>query len=143
MSNEVFVSFEQAKRLKKLVFNEPCFYHYDIKVNVINPIENILKINSPKTVISSNHLARTNIEFSDRYVFAPTLSQACKWLRSKGLFVQVCLNGIRNMYYNEIFETKFNGRSTGTSELFDTYEQAQSAGIDVALGLLEHESEKV
>lgn len=126
MSKEDFVSFEQAKKLKALGFPQSIDYPFhnlwylkDGNVANISPIAD----GSYRTEVSCKCV---------------TISQACKWLRSKGLFVQVRLNGMRNMYYNEILETKCNGRSTGYSDLFDTYEQAQSAGIDVAIVLLEN-----
>lgn len=123
---ESFATFEQSKRLKELGFQllNPRFFYNEFG-----------DFSGFRIGMSSSS--------TNQYYQAPTLEQVCKLLRSEELFVQVCLNRIRNMYYNEIFETKCNGRSTGTSELFDTYEQAQSAGIDVALGLLEHESEKI
>lgn len=123
---ESFVTFEQAKLLKKLGFQltNPRFF-YD-QFGDFSGFRIGMSCSSPLP-----------------YYQAPTLAQACKWLRFKGLFVQVCLNGMRNMYYNEILETKCNGRSTGYSDLFDTYEQAQSAGIDVALGFLENASPKL
>lgn len=136
MSKEDFVSFEQAKRLKALGFNEPVFYRYDKDGDFW---QNELLVDD-KRYVCADELCYDNNEF-ESYFSAPTLSQACKWLRSKGFVVQVNINGARNMFYNRVIEMGINGFFSAASELFYTYEQAQSAGIDVALGLLENKNE--
>lgn len=124
MNTEDFVNFECSKRLKALGYEQSesnrHWYMNDGSIAEISPI--------------AGTIYRENV-----CCVMPTLAQACKWLRSKGLSVHVYMNRMRNMYYNEICETKVDGRSTGVSDLYDTYEEAQSAGIDVALGMLEGE----
>ena len=125
MSKEEFVSVEQAKKLKELGCPQSIDY----------PFHNLWYLKDGNVAnISPIADGSYRNEVSCKCV---TLSQACKWLRNKGLSVHVYMNRMRNMFYNEVCETKCDGRSTGTSDLFDTYEQAQSAGIDVALALLE------
>lgn len=129
MNKEDFVKFNQAMKLAKLGFDYETFMYYQVSDGEL--IDNGLRKDF-------NWKVRNNPERSTS-LSCPTLSQACKWIRSKGISVHVYINGIRNMFYNEIWETKCNGRSTGASELFDSYEEAQSAGIDIALEILESE----
>lgn len=125
MFKEDFVSFEQAQKLKAFGCPQSIDYPFhdlwylkDGNVANISPIAD----DSYRTEVSCKCV---------------TLSQACKWLRSKGWAVQVYLNGVRGNYYSEVWQIGFSGFVSEPSKLFDTYEQAQSVGIDVALGLLE------
>ena len=121
MNKEDFVSFEQAKRLKELGYeqNESNRHWYlnDGSIAEISPI--------------TGTIYRENV-----CCVMPTLAQACKWLRSKGFAVQVMFNRISYSYYSEVWETIFDGNIANVLKSYDTYEQAQSAGIDVALGML-------
>lgn len=131
MDEKDFVKFNQAMKLAELGFDYETFMYYQVSGGEL--IDNGLRKDF-------NWKARNNPERSTT-LSCPTLSQACKWLRSKGLSVHVYMNGMRNMFYNEIWETKCDGRSTGVSELFETYEEAQSDGIDIALGILKNKNE--
>lgn len=123
---ESFVTFEQSKRLKELGFQliNPRFF-YD-EFGDFSGFRIGMSSSSPCP-----------------YYQAPTLAQACKWLRSEGWSVQVYLNGVRTAYFARVWKIVMNSDVVDVPGQFGTYEQAQSAGIDVALGLLEHESEKV
>lgn len=143
MYNEDFVSFEQAKRLKALVFNEPVFFRYDKN----GKFEQNKWAIDEAGYVSADELCYdcNNFEF---YCSAPTLSQACKWLREKhNIHIQIesvvgkrwtyclvdteCLQDISGEYISRIPERD-------CYPVIDTYEQAQSAAIDIALGLLEN-----
>lgn len=121
MSIEDFVNIEQAKRLKAFGYEQSVsnrfWYLNDGNIAEISPIA------------TSDY--RENV-----CCVMPTLFQACKWLlRSKKMFVQVYMDEVSKMFYSRVWD--INGVASEPSDLFDTFEQAQSAGIDVALGLLE------
>lgn len=121
MDKEDFVSFEQAQKLKALGYEQSesnrHWYLNDCSIAEISP--------------RADFTYRENV-----CCVMPTLAQACKWLRSKGLSVQTTFNRISDSYYSEVWETVFDGKIVNAQKLYDTYEQAQSAGIDVALGML-------
>lgn len=132
MNKEDFVSFSQACKLKALGFNERVFCRY----NKNGKFEtNKWAVDDAGYVCADELCYDCNIY--DSYCSAPTLAQACKWLRSKGWSVQVYLNGVRTAYFARVWKIEMNSDVVEVKGQFDTYEQAQSAGIDVALGLLE------
>lgn len=76
--NEQFVTYEIAKKLKDLGFNEPCFKYYDEE---IKKTEDFLLE------------TRWGYEIKSNYVFAPLWQQAIDWLREKhGLCIEVEVN---------------------------------------------------
>lgn len=68
----------------------------------------------------------------------PSLALAAKWLREKHhLAVIVKLNGVRTMWFSEIWEMIPNGKVyDNPGVLYDSYEDALSAGIDNAIEIL-------
>lgn len=77
-------------------------------------------------------------DFSQFYVMAPTLNQAATWLRDKyHLAVIVKLNGLRTMWFSEVWTMATNGPVYNEpGVLFESYEEALSNGISKALQLL-------
>lgn len=133
MNNEDYVSYELAKKLKACGFDEPCDHYYNIGFKNDTDM----------------HYAVDN-DYNDRgkhCCSAPTLAHAQKWLReAKGIDVLVwnCACG----YGWEISKADTQSRGT-TLMVYDdngedmdsgmwlTYENALSAGITVALELIE------
>ena len=121
MNKEDFASFEQAKRLKALGYKQSVsnrlWYLNDGNIGEISPIAD------------ANY--RENVS-----CVMPTLAQVCKWLRSKDILIHPFLRS-NNKYSVQIWKiSSYEILETLRGE-FDTYEQAQSAGIDVVLELLE------
>lgn len=131
---EDFVSIEQAKRLKAFGFKQSLsnrlWYLNDGNIAEISPI--------------ADATYRENV-----CCVMPTLAQACKWLREKhNIHIQIesvigkrwtyclvdinCRQDISGEYISRIPERD-------GYPVIDTYEQAQSAGIDTALSLIEEE----
>ena len=137
MSKEDFVSFEQAQKLKALGFVEETTHYYnddgtfEEQSIYIEPSLDGRAV-SVSYVIDGGFNKHCSTAFD-----APTLSQACKWLRSKGWAVQTYLIGTRTAYFARVWKLEMNSDVVDVAGQFDTYEQAQSAGIDVAIGLLE------
>lgn len=135
MNQEDFVSFEQAQKLKALGFIEETTHYYDGDGTFeeqriyIEPSLDGRSI-SVSYVIDGGYNKYYSMSFD-----APTLSQACKWLRSKDILIHI-LPKSNNKYMTQVWEiSTYEILETLRGE-FDTYEQAQSAGIDVALELL-------
>lgn len=138
MNNEDYVSYELALKLKACGFDEPCDYGYSVKMR----LEPEVSFGKPKTVHSKDpknyNDNRKGIEKGLSFCSAPTLWQAQKWLREKGIAVSVQANEIQGelWYSADIITTK------GINELVDggfdymEYEAALSAGIASALELI-------
>ena len=134
METTDFCSYELSKRLKDCGFNEPCDHYYNGHGN-LNRYADTDRINRNT---NGHHTPSCS---------APTLAHAQKWLREKwGIDVLVwnCACG----YGWEI--SKADPQSRGTtlmvyddngedmdSGMWLTYENALSAGITVALELIE------
>ena len=144
MIKEDFVSFEQAKKLKALGLKSDTYKYYSV--------ENYSEGNNPFSfdticvgdLIDSPIICEEDdgeIIIDENYnIAAPTLSQACKWLRSKDILIHI-LPKSNNKYMTQVWEiSSYDILETLRGE-FDTYEQAQSAGVDVALGLLDERKE--
>ena len=124
---EDYVTFEQAVKLRELGFDWECFFPYT---------DGKIIINHPCPINWNNH-GYTGYEL----ISAPTLCQVQKWLREvKEIFVYSQITRqpeLKGKHYWEI--TSKNGETLDCipyGKLFDTYEQALSAGIDNALELL-------
>lgn len=120
---EDFVTFEIAKKLKNLGFEESTYHYY-----------NIDDIRYCRDDYPSNHNGDPLREFE---ISAPTISQALKWLRDK-FFLHIsqkpyaCKDGLMWMY--EI--RKFNKRIVlviANKTGFVEEEEASLAGIEYVL----------
>lgn len=131
---EEYVSYSQAVALKECGFDWECDRYYS-KEDAADG-----------TVWEYPNPTYENFNdgsFGSRSVSAPTLALAQKWLRDeKGWHVQVRINGVRDMFSVEIWEMTANGyfnrleHNDGHVKLFDSYESALSAGLDVMLELI-------
>ena len=139
---EDYVTFEQAQRLKKLGFDWKCNHYYqdnDQSLH-INFYENFNKHSKLNT--EDEKLIKVTL------YSAPTMSQAQKWLREKHntiILVDTYFKNYKDGDYSKaefeyvIVYMNFNATRKGSSKddkLFESYEQALSAGIDKALELL-------
>lgn len=140
METTDFCSYELSKRLKDCGFDEPCQTFYDANRELGRALDSD----------NFNHLGETyQGEWFTGTISAPTLAHAQKWLREvKGIDVLVwnCACG----YGWEISKADPQSRGT-TLKFYDdngedrdsgmwlTYENALSAGINVALQLLDNE----
>lgn len=126
-THEDYVSFEQAKRLKELGFDWECNHHYDNEGDcLLNPgiMGNIY--------YNCNEL--------DSIISAPTLAQAQKWLReAKQIIIIPCVAYREGIMKYDFYIVDEPIDLFDDSELFDTYEEALSAGIDKALELLKEQ----
>jgi len=142
MSNEDYVNYELALKLKACGFDEPCDHYYHIKNGVP---EDDMWFTLGSCADFNNYKRRP-----DDFVSVPFLWHAQKWLREvKGVDVLVwnCACG----YGWEISKADPQSRGT-TLKFYDdngedkdsgmwlTYEQALSAGIVSALELIEQEN---
>ena len=136
MNTEDYVSYQLALALKKAGFDEPCdHFYYD------NGFENDTDM---YCLFYKNYNS-----VRDRCCSAPTLWQAQKWLREKGIHISV------NPYmgydvdadgtlYNEYPSWGFELMDVASAEFMNdaggnhtSYESALSAGIAAALELIE------
>lgn len=133
MNAEDFVTYEQALALKKLGFNENCFYHY----NLNKELRANFSIDNNACIIEGYFL-RNNTNFSI-CITAPTLAQAQKWiLTNNKVFITVepyFVNWENGNYSNPKYEyiivdndgNRYESSSRKT--YFDSPEEAMSAGI--------------
>ena len=128
MKNKDYVTFEQAKALKELGYDEPCRAFYWTADGEFSECDSKVHTNSPNCATM---------------VAAPHVYDAVRWLREvKHWHVEVRINGTRYMFVVELWEMRDNGgylrleQNDGHVRLFDDYDTALSAGIDAALELL-------
>lgn len=120
---EDFITFEIAKRLKDLGFNEPFFFYYreDDKDKYVH------HANISKPLIYCDKI-------DNEVIIAPTISQVLKWLREehaihigislrKGWYFEI----IQYKYYEE--EKKYDYKLMTVSVIVDSYEEAVIEGI--------------
>lgn len=129
METTDFCSYELSKRLKDCGFDEPCYFYYT-------------RENAPEDHVWSTTSEEAPIDYN-KSVYAgcsmPTLAQAQKWLREKkGFFVEVTSEALHDWDYFilELDEDVNAGLARG-KEIYESYEQALSAGISASLQLIE------
>lgn len=135
--NEDYCSYELSRALKTAGFDEPCDHYYTPEIWHEGYIEYPMLL-WEQTAINSN-----DIIYFDERVSAPTLWQAQKWLREKkGIAINVIAHD-GGKYSNErVFLPNYDESATqwatwhiNGTPLFDTYEEALSAGIAEILRL--------
>ena len=123
MNIEDFCTYEQALALTELGFHKDCDYKWCIQLND-NPIPNYL-------------LAHPNEELQ-----APTLYEAQKWLR-KNRFIWLLSERVRQKelqgkFYYSITDKDLNETVPERFKLFNSYEEALSAGINECINILKN-----
>lgn len=138
MIMEDYVTFEQAKLLKELGFDECCYDRYNVDKKIEpNVIYNRTEVDSDMLCFDVNGRNIGDIS-------APTMSQAQKWLREvKQIIIIPCVTFIENIMKYEFYIVDEPIDFPPDNKIFDTYEQALSAGIDQALQLLTDKTEKI
>ena len=136
MNKEDFCTYSQAVRLKKLGFDWECIAKYGAEPDG-KPI-----------LVGSTVFVFRNSEEKGRDATAPTLAHAQKWLREEhSLYVDISTHG-KHCWTTNIVGYSDEDIPKGylhpvNVEVFDLFEQALSAGLDVALELLEENSKKL
>lgn len=120
---EYFISFEIAKKLKENGFDYPCVGHY---------VNNQLYI---------AHFINAFHSDKNESIGAPTISQVLKWLREeKDIHIEFFLYNGKYSYFvkritkiceEDLFHQCLNEDTT--EEEYDTYEEAELAGIEYVL----------
>lgn len=128
INHECYVSLEVAKLLKELGFDWECreyYYNFTTTGWSLSFDDNFVNWNS----------------WSEQYISAPTLEVAQRWLRVvKGihLYVRPILDEhkyVVTVVVDDLTWGQVNDNN-GTSKRFNTYEEAQEAGIKKALELI-------
>ena len=157
METTDYVSYPLALALKAAGFDVPCNYGYSVKlrlgpeVSFGNP--KMVHSKTPKNYNDNSKGIEKGLEFCS----APTLWQAQKWLRNMALlhvganpalptrqwwFYIDDLNQHVNPHDGELM-TRWDDdmQAKADEQLYESYEQALSAGIEAALKLLDNEKE--
>jgi hypothetical protein len=111
-----FVTYEQAKSLKGLKFDEPCFGYY-VDVEVPNPFLVIKKISDTQ---------------GGYFTFAPLKQQVFRWFRKKyGLYQIVEVSNVYKGSIKWIYSVcNINGSFEVGNFNHDIYQEAENACID-------------
>ena len=128
METTDYCSYELSKALKACGFDEPCYFYY---TRECAPEDHVWSTTSEEAPIDYNKSVYAGCSM-------PTLAQAQKWLREKGIAVSVQANEIQGeLWYSvDIITTKgINELVVGGFDYME-YESALSAGIETALELL-------
>lgn len=143
MTNEDYVSYDLAIRLKKAGFNLPCS-HYYTKENTTD--DYVWITTSAFTPEDWNSGRNKEPDFLKPLCSAPTLAQAQKWLReAKHVHVWVYSEfkqgdkpeSVRWYFTSQpLYYIRVQTISKVHGANFPTYESALSAGIEAALDIL-------
>ena len=130
---EDYVSFEIAKLLKEKGFNESCYTYYDDIDDSINRFDKGYHFNNTSYPWGVPY----DISKAKKYVVAPTLQMAMKWLRKEHNIVCNINIESRNFYYYSVFIIKSSIEAqyqlTSQKPYFETYEEACEAAIKYCL----------
>ena len=136
---EVFVTYEQALRLKELGFDRKCHYHYDTTAfkPVICPNYTANDGEGERWIYADDCNLYEDMNHC-QYCSAPTLAQAQGWLRE---FKQIAVFSELEYIFGKYFYTirELNGKYDDkviAQEEHDSYDEALSAGITKAMELL-------
>lgn len=136
METTDYVSYELAKKLKECGFDEPCDHYYcafdnetDVRFWSIHPAQSQNGFTNPNGRVIAD---------------APTLWQSQKWLREKkGIAINVIAHDGGKYSHEHVYLPNYDESTTqwgiwhiNHTPLFDTYEDALSAGIAEILRLL-------
>lgn len=139
MNDEDFVSYEIAVKLKKLGFDWPCYHFYQCYDDGRHKLHrNCCKGNLNILDRNVEIFLKTGFVYS-----APTLTQAQKWLRERGLCVSVYPSpfseDIDGEYAYKVYQFKdYEEWNDPCAEYAKDYNSALSAGIETALKLIEN-----
>lgn len=127
-----FVTFEIAKKLKGLGFNEPFFFFY----RADDKDKKVHHVFLSKPLIYCGAI-------DDKFIIAPTISQVLKWLREeKKIFIEIALSpeGYRRIIYTGLYSINTSSISYYSFDDFynpennyKTYELAAIEGVKYVL----------
>ena len=141
MNNEDFVTYEQSLALKKLGFRENCIFYYNNRNSMRAFCVEFSIQYSPNNIGGClNRRKDTDDETCD----APTLEQAQKWLRGKGIDITIYRSfSMKHSYHYELIkDMDYNNAKVQSCIPNRKYEEALSAGITECLKLLENGSKQ-
>ncbi len=111
-----FIPFNLALKLKELGFDEPCLAYFKIEYDALNQ-KHFGCLSFPKDIKDLESQKKMTYCIGQMTLLAPTWQSAFKFFRDKG--------GI-HIFPSEYDEKKWwINWGSWTSELFDTYEEAQ------------------
>jgi hypothetical protein len=126
-----FVPYELAVKLKKLGFNEPCFFAFD---NCSTPMRcSDLRTNEQKfNGVNYN---------SSSYTSQPTFSQAFRWFREKYELYSTIMFRVSMEDNNEYWDWLIKGEEV-VYRHFKTYEEAELACLTKLIEIVEQQKQK-
>ncbi len=122
-----FVPYELAVKLKKLGFNEPCFFAFD---NCSTPMR--------CTDLRTNEQKFEGVNYnSSTYTSQPTFSQAFRWFRANGFLIHFSSHD----YNIHDFYIKWQPNKSILSDAYDTYEESELACLEKLIEIAESKQE--
>ena len=114
MITEDYCSSEIAKLLEEKGFNEYCFALYDSNKKLI------------QSGIRLNNIQVGRVEGS---YSAPTLQMAMKWLRCRGIYIEIDILGKTNIKYGFTILKLNEGEIYSDDKIYTTFEEAVEAAL--------------
>lgn len=139
MEDNIHVTFEQAKLLKEFGFGEDTRYFYNDDGTFEEQSIYIYPSLDGQAVSVSDVIDGGMNRNASTAFDAPTLEQACRWLRSRNLLVHL-LPKLQGKYQVQIWYIKEYEINCTLRGEYETYEEAQRVGIDKALQMLGEET---
>lgn len=129
---EDYVSYEVAKLLKEKGFNESCYTYYDDIDDTINRFDKGYHFNNTSYPWGVPY----DVNKAKKYVVAPTLQMAMKWLRrihNVNIDIVSIWNQKRFEYQVFVVTPKNAKHCYVDNKLYLGYEEATEAGLKYAL----------
>lgn len=134
-----FVSFDLAKKLKEKGFRELCLAYYTNDDRLWFNHSHKAGATYSDCYISHNLMPKGSV--SGKFVDAPTISQVLKWLREKGIFIEIHVHATfatknKVAYWCRICRNSNGMRIKQIDELeasYADYEKAAMGGIEYVI----------
>jgi hypothetical protein len=120
-----FVSYEQALSLKKLGFNDDCFYQYVREFDGDGELIPVVSVDNYPTIRNNTQISHHS--GGDCFA-APLKQQAFRWFRENyGFIISINYNRFPDMIGKQYY-VQFEHRTN--IEYYLTYEEAENACVD-------------
>jgi len=135
-----YVTFEQAKWLKEIGFNEKCSHYYIDNFQNFKHDGVLYKCGLPDKNENKNLFQFVTRKNQPHLCNAPEQWQVVEWLRvNHGIWVEVCHNLITEQFFFEIVMNEGETHHNNEKLLFDTPQEACSAAFDyIKENILKH-----
>ena len=140
--NKEFIPFKEAKRLKKLGFNEPCFGYYEnqSKLLIINYTNPVHIPEEHKSRPAMFRVDNRNSVLSQWMITAPLYQQAFEWFRDKYRLEQMITFNHVTQEYAVMIMYRSSTKAYGWISPIRNYEDARLECLKEMIKIVKNEN---